>query len=164
MTHRSITLVACALVALRACILEGACSSTKRADAHAQDIAALEELHRRDVAATLSGDLAALAELWTDDAVRLQQGEEADIGKQAIRAADEHHRVAHPGARVLSYVPEIKDVMFADNCAIEWGTFTASYAEAAGGEEKRIRGKLLRVFKKENGNWKCARVMWNTSE
>lgn len=47
---------------------------------HAQDMAAIEQLHTQDVAATLAGDLAALSELWTDDVVRLQQGEEAEVG------------------------------------------------------------------------------------
>jgi ketosteroid isomerase-like protein len=33
------------------------------------------------------------------------------------------------------------------------------------GEEKRIRAKLLRGFKKQaDGSWKAARAMWNTSE
>ena len=56
---------------------------------HAQDMAAIEKLHRQDVAATLSRDTAALTALWTDDAVRLGPGAPADIGKEAIRATNE---------------------------------------------------------------------------
>jgi hypothetical protein len=49
--------------------------------------------------------------------------------------------------------------------AFEWGYFTASFVESSGGEEKRLRGKLLRVLKKQpDGSWKAARAMWNTSE
>ncbi len=81
---------------------------------YAQDMAGIEMLHSQDVAATLSGDLAALSELWTDDIVRLQQGQEAEVGKQAILAAEERRRAANPGFRVVSYVPEIKDVTIAD--------------------------------------------------
>ena len=121
-------------------------------------------MHRLNVAATLSGNLAALAQACTDDCVRLQQGQDADISKQAIPAADERHRTTQPGFRVPSFAPEIKDVTFADGWAIEWGYFTGGYVEAAGGKENCIRGKLLRVFKKGNGSWKCARAMWNTSE
>ena len=132
----------------------------------AQDMAGIEKLHRQDVAATLSGDPAALAELWTEDVVVLQQGEEPVIGKQAARAAAERRKAAHPGLRVVSYVPEIKDVTITtDGWAFEWGYFTASYVESAGGEEKRIRAKVLRVLKKQaDGSWKGARGMWNTSE
>ena len=165
MTRRSVTLVACALVTLTACVFEGACVSAKTDDAHAQDMAGIEKLHSQDVAATLSGDLAALSELWTDDLVRLQQGQEAEVGKQAILAAEERYRAAHPGFRVVSYVPKIKDVTVTNGWAFEWGYFSASYVESAGGEEKRIRAKVLRVLKKQaDGSWKAARGMWNTSE
>lgn len=133
-------------------------------DPYAQDRAAIEKLHRQDVAATLSGDPAALGELWTEDAVRLQQGSEADIGKRAIRAADEHERSAHPEAKIVRYVPEIRDLTISDGWAFEWGYFAGSYREA-GGAEKPFRAKLLRVLKRQgDGSWRFARVMWNTSE
>jgi uncharacterized protein (TIGR02246 family) len=140
--------------------------SEQTADAHAQDMAAIERLHSQDVAATLSGDLAALGELWTDDIVRLQQGQEAEVGKQAILAAEERRRAAIPGFRVVSYVPEIKDVTItADGWAFEWGYFTASFVASPGGEETRMRAKVLRVLKKQaDGRWKAAVGMWNTSE
>jgi ketosteroid isomerase-like protein len=164
MRRRPVTLVACASVVLTACAFEGASSSAKTADAHAQDRAAIEKLHSLDVAATLSGDLAALSEGWTDDVVILQQGQEAEVGKQTIIAARERRRAANPGFRVVSYVPEIKDVTITDDgWAFEWGYFAASYVEAAGGEEKRIRGKLLRVLQKQvDGSWKGARAMVTT--
>ena len=164
MTRRLVTLVACASVVVTACGFEGACSSGKRADARAQDMFGIEKLHSQDVAATLSQDLAALSELWTDDVVILQQGQDAEVGKQAIVAARERRRAANPGFRVLSYVPEIKDVTITDDgWAFEWGYFTASYVEAAGGEEKRVRGKLLRVLRKQSdGTWKGARGMVTT--
>ena len=104
-------------------------------------------------------------ELWTDDIVRLQPGQEAEVGKQAILAANARHRAAQPGFRVLSYVPEIKDVTITDGWAFEWGNFTGSFVESPGGEEKRLRGKLLRVLKKQaDGSWKGAVGMWNASE
>jgi uncharacterized protein (TIGR02246 family) len=159
------TIVGAALVALAVSALAASRHSASAIDTRAQDLAGIETLHGRDVAATLSGDPAALAELWTDDAVRLQQGDPPEVGKSAIRAADERHRAAHPGARIVSYTPEIADVTVADGWAFEWGTFTGSYVEAAGGEPKPFQAKLLRVLKKErDGSWKFARVMWNTSE
>ena len=63
---------------------------------------AIEGTHS-DVDATLSGDLAALAEACTDDCVRLQQGSEADVAKHATIAANERSKAAHPGAHVLSW-------------------------------------------------------------
>jgi ketosteroid isomerase-like protein len=51
-------------------------------------MAGIEKLHSQDVAAALSQDLAALSELWTDDVVILQQGKEAEVGKQTIIAPE----------------------------------------------------------------------------
>ena len=134
--------------------------AAKKVDTHTQDLAAIEKLLRQDVAATLSRDTAALTELWTDDAVRLQQGEPDDIGKQAIRATNERQKAATPELRVLSYVPENKELTVTDGWAFVWGYFTASYVESPGGEVKRVRGKRLMVLKKQpDGSWKGARAM-----
>ena len=162
---RSVTLLACAVVALTACVSKGG-GAMKTDDAHAADMAEIEKLHRLDVTATLSGDLAALSEGWADDLVRLQQGQEAEVGKQVILAADERRRAANPGFRVVSYAPEIKNVTITtDGWAFEWGYFTASFVESPGSEEKHIRAKLLRILKKQaDGSWKAAVGMWNTSQ
>ena len=160
MTRRSVTLAACALVALTAFVFEGTGCRRKTADTHVQDMAEIEKLHRLDVAATLSRDTAALTELWTDDAVRLQQGEPDDIGKEAIRATNERQKAATPELRVLSYVPETKELTITDGWAFEWRYYTGSYVESPGGEVKRIRGKVLMVLKKlPDGSWKAARAM-----
>ena len=160
MTRRSVTLVACALVALTAFVVQATGGRRKTADPHMQDRAEIEKFLRQDIAATLSRDTAALTELFTDDGVRLQQGEPDDIGKQAIRATNERQRAATPELRVLSYVPEDKEVTVTDGWAFVWGYFNGSYVESPGGEVKRVRGKRLLVLKKQpDGSWKCARLM-----
>ena len=132
--------------------------------AHAHDLREIEKLHSLDVAATLSGDQVALSTGWTDDVVLLQQGEEPAMGRQEILAARERKSAAQPGFRVTSYVPQIKDVTITDAWAFEWGIFTATFVQAAGGEEMPLRGKLLRVLRKQaDGSWKVAIGTWNTS-
>ena len=160
MKRGSVTLVACALVALMAFVSEGTGRRPITAETHMQDRAEIEKFLRKDIAATLSRDTAALTELFTDDGVRLSQGEPDDIGKEAIRATNERFKAATPELRVLSYVPENKEVTVADGSAFVWGYFTASYVESPGGEVKRFRGKRLMVLKKQHdGSWKCARLM-----
>jgi uncharacterized protein (TIGR02246 family) len=129
-----------------------------------EELARIEELRKRDVAATLAQDQAALAELWTDDVVILQQGQEAEVGKQAALA--KRLEAGTPRFRVVSYVPEYKDVTITDDgWAFEWGTFTAGYADAPGSPEKRFRGKMLRVLRRQSdGSWKGARGCVNSSE
>ena len=122
-------------------------------------MAGIEKLHTQEIAATLSRDTVALTDLWTDDAVRLSPGQPAGVGKQAIRESNERWS-ARPGFKVLSYVPETTDLTMLDGWAIEWGNFTASYVESAGGEVKQIRGNRLMVLKRlPDGSWKYFRGM-----
>ncbi len=162
MTIRSLGVLS-ACVALMAQALHGAGATTTR---HAQDLAAIEKFHAQDVAATLSQDPAALAALWTEDVVRLQPGMEAEVGKQTVLATNARQKAAHPGFRVVSYVPDIRNVTITDDgWAFEWGSFTGSYVESAGGEEKRIHANVLRVLRKQpDGSWKGAVGMWNAAE
>jgi ketosteroid isomerase-like protein len=160
MTLRSVAVVLCGLVAVTAHVFQGSGLEAKMEDRHALDLAAIEKLRSEDIAATLSRDTAALTELWTDDAVRLNQGGPDDIGKEAIRATNERQKAATPELRVLSYVPEYKELTITDGWAFEWRYYTGSYLESGGGEVKHIRGKVLVVLKKlPDGSWKCARAM-----
>jgi uncharacterized protein (TIGR02246 family) len=157
-------MVRCAFVALTALVFQGCGFGVKMDDSHTQELAAIEKLLSQDIAATVSRDTAALTDLWTDDAVRLQQGEPDDIGKQAIRASNERFKAATPELRVLSYVPENKEVTVTDGWAFVWGYFTASYEESAGGEVKRVRGKRLMILKKQpDGSWKYVVDMYSSN-
>jgi uncharacterized protein (TIGR02246 family) len=158
-------LFACALMMSLAIACRPGLSQRAVTDSREQELARIEKLHQQDIAATLSDDPTALAELWTDDAVRLEPGKQAEIGKPAIRAADERAKANNPQAKVVSYAPEIKDVRLEGDLAFEWGYFTGSYKETPDGEVKTFRGKLLRVLQKQSdGSWKFARVMWNFVE
>jgi len=127
--------------------------------ATAQDMVGIEKFHQQDIAATLSRDPVALTDLWTDDGVRLVQGRPPEVGRATIRASTERWS-ARTGAKVLSYVPETKDVTILDDWAVEWGYVTGSYVESPDGEVKQIRGTRLMVLKKmPDGSWKCFRGM-----
>jgi ketosteroid isomerase-like protein len=123
------------------------------------DTAAIEKLFQQDIAATLSRDAVALTELWTDDAIRFSPGQPAEVGRQAIRKSNELS-AARPGVKVLTYVPETRDLTILDGWAVEWGYFTGSYVESPGGEPKQIRGSRLMVLRKlPDGGWKYFRGM-----
>jgi uncharacterized protein (TIGR02246 family) len=126
------------------------------------DARAIEKLHQNDVVATLSGDPTALANLFADDAVLLEPGSLAVVGKSAILKKNEEEKAAHPNSKILSYKPEIKSLEVVDGWAFEWTYFDASFQESAGSDVKSFRGKSLRVLKREpDGSWKFSRVMWN---
>lgn len=139
-------------------------SSLAERNTSSQDLRAIEKLHQQDVAATVAGDPKALAELWSDDAVRLEPGP-AEVGKKLITMHDAETMAAHSEMRILTYAPEIQDVKIVDGWAFEWGYFNSSYRESRDAPIKSFRGKLLRVLEKQrDGSWKFARVMWNLAE
>jgi len=155
----SVAVVVGALTASAGHVVQGPAASAGSDRSRDADLAAIEKLHQQDIAATLSRDPVALTDLWTDDAVRLGQGRPAEVGKPAIRESNERWS-ARPGVKVLTYVPETKDVTIWDGWAVEWGYVTGSYVEAPGGEPKQIRGTRLMVLKKlPDGSWKCFRGM-----
>ena len=87
------------------------------------------------------------------------QGRPAEVGKKAIRESNQRWS-ALPGVKVLSYVPETKDLTILNGWAVEWGYVTGSYVETPGGEVKQILGTRLMVLKKmPDGSWKCFRGM-----
>lgn len=74
-----------------------------------RDRAEIEKSHRIDVAAMLSGDLAALQRV--DRRYRATPtSAEAEIGKQTLTAFDQRRRTENLGFRAVTYVPEIKDL------------------------------------------------------
>src|SRR6266542_4486462 len=158
MTLRFAVAVFSALTLLASHVVQRPGASAASAGRQA-DVASIEKLHKQDIAATLSRDSVALTDLWTDDAVRLTQGRPPEIGKKAIRESNERWST-RPGVKLLSYVPETKDLMILDGWAVEWGYITGSYVETPGGDVKQIRGTRLMVLKKmPDGSWKCFRGM-----
>ncbi len=120
------------------------------------DRLAIERLHQQDVEATLSDKADELAKLWSNEAVRIQPGRPAEIGKAEIYANDKRWEEKPDRARTLCYKSEIKDAQIVGDWAFEWGYF--SYRDSS--NPKPMRGKVLRVMKRQpDGSWKFARVI-----
>jgi ketosteroid isomerase-like protein len=98
--------------------------------------------------------------LWDRDAVRLQQGSPAEVGKDTIYSHDKRWEATNAGGHSLSYMPDLKDLQIAGDWAFEWGYFDASYTEAGKPTPVTLRGKQLRILNRQpDGQWKFARVM-----
>lgn len=130
-------------------------AQTQKTDKKAQDMAGIEKFHQQDIAATLSRDPIALTDLWTDDAVRIGPVPQVEVGKQVIFASNQR-QTANKDFKVLSYVPEPKDMTFLDGgWAVEWRQYTASFVTSPGGAPVHARGTVLIVYKKlPDGAWK----------
>ena len=97
----SIAIVVGALTAFGGQVVQKPATSVGSDKGHDADRAAIEKLHQQDIAATLSRDPVALTDLWTDDAIRLLQGQPPDVGKQAIRESNDRWS-ARPSLKVLT--------------------------------------------------------------
>jgi ketosteroid isomerase-like protein len=90
-------------------------------------------------------------------------GAPAEIGKAAIRTSNER-QTAGKSFKVLSYVPETRDLVFLEGgFAVEWRSFTGSFVASPGGEPIQARGTVLAVLKKQtDGSWKVFRALGGT--
>jgi len=77
----------------------------------------IERLHQQDIEATLSGKADDLVKLWDNEAVRIQPGRPAEIGKAVIYANDKYSE-ANGAGPTFCYKPEIKDLQIAGDGAI----------------------------------------------
>jgi uncharacterized protein (TIGR02246 family) len=163
MKTSSNAVVACALVALTGQVLQGPAASAPSLQDRTADRVAIERLRQQDIAATVARDAAALTDFWTDDAIRLGIGAPAEIGKAAIRTSNER-QTAGKSFKVLSYVPETRDLVFLEGgFAVEWRSFTGSFVASPGGEPIQARGTVLAVLKKQtDGSWKVFRALGGT--
>jgi ketosteroid isomerase-like protein len=129
----------------------------RASDANAKATAGIEQLHKLDEQTTLTDKADELAKLWDKDAVRLEPGEPAEVGKSKIYADDQQWQAEaqKKGVRTLCYRAEIQDVQIHGDWAVEWGYFSFKQSN----NPKPGRGKLLRVMKREpNGEWKFTHV------
>jgi ketosteroid isomerase-like protein len=130
-----------------------------RSNSHAADLAAIEKLHQEDVEVTLSQDPKGLIDVWSEDGVRLNPGSPPVVGKQAIEADNEKGRAANPGFKVSEYVPKVKEVLIADEWAIEVVDAEVTYKMSVGDNPVSINGKGMRLLKRQSdGSWKFALV------
>jgi hypothetical protein len=131
----------------------------ERSNTRARDLAAIEKLHRADVAATLKQDPASLTRLWSDDGVNFGFPGPPVVGIKDMGAAYAKFRVEHPDFQVLEYAPDIKEIQIADEWAIEVGDFGGTYKMSANDNPVTVRSKGMRVLKRQSdGSWKFAVV------
>jgi uncharacterized protein (TIGR02246 family) len=130
-----------------------------RKDTHAADLAAIEKLHKADVAATLTQDPAALTTLWSNDGVNLGFPGQPVVGIKALGEAYAKFRAGYPDFQVLKYAPNIKDIQVADGWAIEVIYGESTYKLSAKDNPVTVKGESLRVLKRQSdGSWKFALV------
>jgi uncharacterized protein (TIGR02246 family) len=113
----------------------------------------LRDLHSTWIAAVNAGDLARLLTLMTDDVVFLNPGQ-APFGREGFTAAFSaaHHRLR------LHCVSDLNEVVVAGEIAYTRSHDTLSASPHLGGEQVRLAGDRLTVYRRQpDGRWLLAR-------
>lgn len=125
-------------------------------DAHEQAIAAVLARYAK---AANNSDAAAVAELYTDDAVLMAQNSPPAVGKAAVHAA----YAAMAGAIKLDIAFEIAEIrLLAPDWAFLRSTSTGSIRLLQPGVDIPEANQELFLFQMVEGTWKIARYSFST--
>jgi uncharacterized protein (TIGR02246 family) len=127
-----------------------------------KDLRAIEELHRRDCAASRGGDFATLRSLMSDDAVVMPPGGRVRRGRAELDESFERMAEGMGAVEVLEYELDFEEVKVLGDYAFEWGTIRGAMRAKGGEEVERSTYKLMRILQKQrDGTWKVHRTIWN---
>ncbi len=127
------------------------------------DLAAIDSLHARDMAASPAGDIDALMALWSADPVALPPDGPILEGREAIRGMLEAGR-RNPDSpwEPKEYTQHFTEVKVLGDYGWDLGTVTSRLVNRNDGRELVVNSKLLRILKREpDGRWTVYRSMWN---
>ncbi len=138
-----------------------ACQAQQDTASLDEDVAAIEKLLRAEIAAANTGDLEALLDLRTSDAVEMLPGESSLIGRDAIRAA---------WGEDSPYTEQFTNLSTEELRVIgDWGFMRVSFVQTltpvSGGEPIVFSGRTLIVVQRQpDKSWKIAMEMVNRNE
>jgi ketosteroid isomerase-like protein len=128
-----------------------------RAQAAPTDSAVIHQLSDRFSAAYVRGDAAAMAALYTADAVIFPEQSAAISGREAIQ----RYWTLERGRRITSHRITPARIEVDGRHAYDHGTFQVS-GERDGAAWGPFSGKYLVVWRREAGGWRIQLDMWNS--
>jgi uncharacterized protein (TIGR02246 family) len=123
----------------------------------AQDKATIQSLSDQFAKAFNAGDAAAVAALYTEDAIILPPGGEMMKGRSAIQAFWKGAAEQFGNGKLTTL--EVKPL--GNEAAREIGTFSF---RTKGSQSQEITGKYVVVWEKVGSEWKLATDIWNTNK
>jgi uncharacterized protein (TIGR02246 family) len=125
----------------------------------AQDVAAIKALSDDYIAALNAGDAAALADLFTEDAILMGVDAPAAIGKETIQSGMQ----AFFDQFTSKLTGSTEEVEVAGDWAFSRDSYTGTLTPKAGGEPTELKLKGLTVYKRQpDGSWKYYRAIANS--
>jgi len=131
-----------------------------KAPTRAEAEAAVNAIRDGYVTGTNAGDAASVANLFTNDGVRMPPNKPAEAGKDAIQSGLQ----AELGEYNEVLTAPIDEVEVAGGWAFARGSYTLALTPKAGGKAVEDSGKWLNVMQLQpDGSWKIARHIWNSN-
>ncbi|HLJ17936.1 MAG TPA: SgcJ/EcaC family oxidoreductase [Bryobacteraceae bacterium] len=129
---------------------------------HAHDLAQIQELHARDVAASKAADFETLKSLFTDDAVVMPPASGFVRGRSAIARNMAKVRETLLRYEVVAYHEDFEELKIFGDEALEWGTIHGAMRVVKTGHVEASSYKVMRILRKQpNGEWRIARSIYN---
>lgn len=125
--------------------------------ATAQDKATIQSLNDQFAKAFNTGDIAAVADHYTEDATVLPPGAEMVMGRNAILAF--WKSAAEQIGDIKLTAVDVK--LLGSNAAREIGTFSL---RTRGSQPQEVTGKYVVVWEKVGTDWKLATDIWNSNK
>lgn len=119
--------------------------------------AAIERVGKAFTDAYARGDIAAVANMYAEDAIAFPPDGDMVKGRPAIEAM--WKGVRDMGITSLDF--EVIDVVSSGNLAAETGKATL-HVRGVGSQETTVTVKYVVVYKKTGGTWKLYRDIWNS--
>jgi uncharacterized protein (TIGR02246 family) len=127
------------------------------AQSAAADSAAIHQLARQFSAAYVRGDAAAMADLYTSDAVIFPERSERITGREAIA----RYWTLQPGRRVTRHVVTPARIVVDGDHAYDYGSYEIA-GERDGTTWGPFRGKYVVVWRRDKGTWRMQLDIWNS--
>ena len=131
------------------------------ADTTGKDIEAIEELHRRDIAAMKASDFETLMSLMDEQCVVFPSDSEPEGGQTYLSSARASSDAMEPQPEILELVQDWEEMRLLGDFAYEQGV--ARYAvRGANGAIIRETQRLMRLLRRQpDGEWRVFRAMWH---
>jgi uncharacterized protein (TIGR02246 family) len=119
------------------------------------DLAAIEKLHRADMAAAKVHDIHTLITLWTDDGILFLPDREPLRGREIICRHMQEQLSESQKYEITEYVHHFEEVQVLGDWAFEWATFSGTCHLKSGGPDIHERARLFRILRRQgDGSWK----------
>lgn len=128
-----------------------------------EDLRYIQELDKKDIAASIAQDYQALLELWDENGIAIPPDEDPIVGITEIEKW--LNQSGDIDYQVTKYEHSFEERKILGDWAFEWGTFLSSAVPKEDGPPVESSGKLLRILKRQkDGEWKVARAIWNIDQ